>query len=167
MSNQAQCPNCGGYKVDGILTQIDPETGKAIGASNSSAGCWIFAIVVIIAVVILASGSVEASRIFLVIVQVSSLLALVLAIPYAFWSAHKTKQARKRAHNYFSFSCNLCGYKWQWREGTPLPKVKVQPDLIAAGAIRWEQQVAAIKCKACGNTILEGQSHCAFCGASR
>jgi len=33
MSNQLQCPNCGGYKLESNLTEIDPKTGNKVGSS--------------------------------------------------------------------------------------------------------------------------------------
>jgi predicted RNA-binding Zn-ribbon protein involved in translation (DUF1610 family) len=79
-----------------------------------------------------------------------------------FWATMKRNESTG-----FGYTCELCGYKLDWKIGDPWPAVKVQPNLIAAGAKRLAQQNAQMQCKACGNTILEGQSHCAFCGASR
>jgi hypothetical protein len=195
MSNQTQCPNCGGYKVHEKLIKIDPKTGKSpeLLKSRESLGCGFAFLMVLLYFFLL----MVLSKLYDMIFSGSSVILglIVLALPFlviiplyinqnANLNQAKERaydqfnQAEKRADKYFNFFCDLCGYKWEWREGTPLPKVKVQPDLIAAGSKRleqeakarqerWEREVAAMQCKACGNRILEGQSHCAFCGASR
>jgi len=165
MPNQTQCPNCGGYKLETKLTQIDPETGKEVGSGRPS-GCLIVGVPVIVIVIAGVLGGEDAMNAISGIMVVVVMLAIPLFLIGGVWYRNRLKQAEKRAYNYYNFSCNLCGYQWQWREGTPLPKVKTQPDLIAAGNKRLEQ-TAAIKCKGCGNTIPEGYSYCPFCGTSR
>ena len=38
------------------------------------------------------------------------------------------------------YICRLCNCRWQWQEGTPLPDVKVNPDLIRKGAQRLKEE---------------------------
>ena len=59
------------------------------------------------------------------------------------------------------YTCQICGYKWTWREGTPRPKVNVRPELLAKiEAQRW-------RCIRCG-TVNEGiQSSCSYCYAPK
>jgi hypothetical protein len=38
------------------------------------------------------------------------------------------------------YTCQLCGYSWDWKERTPLPEVTVRPDLIAKGVRKLEQE---------------------------
>jgi hypothetical protein len=40
----------------------------------------------------------------------------------------------------YHYTCSLCGYKWPWRTGEPLPPVQIRPDLIAKGEERLEQE---------------------------
>lgn len=49
-------------------------------------------------------------------------------------------KAEKRAYNIYKYHCDLCGFNWEWREGQPLPKVNVNPDLIARGAKKLEEE---------------------------
>ena len=60
-----------------------------------------------------------------------------------------------------SYTCQICGYKWTWREGTPRPKVNVRPEFLAKmEAQRW-------KCIRCGNVNEGSQSSCSHCYAPK
>jgi hypothetical protein len=48
----------------------------------------------------------------------------------------KKKSPLDGSHRY---SCQLCGYNWIWKPGTPPPPINVQPDLIAKGAQKIEE----------------------------
>jgi len=155
MSNQLQCHNCGGYKLESNLTEIDPKTGNKVGSS-----CFpLFFGVVILPVFFIGSWLVVGYQ------GENAYIIVLVWFVWLIWSSIATSQAKKRAYNLYNFHCNLCGYRWQWREGKPWPEVKVQPNLIAAGARRLEKE--AIACKGCGNTIPEGYPYCPYCGGSR
>jgi rubredoxin len=140
MANQTQCPNCGGYKTNQDVFQIDPKTGK-----QPMSGCSFIitgTIVLLIAGVVL---SIVAGEEF---VNQAMIVGFLLFIGYALWQGIATGQARQRAYILYNYQCNLCGYKWEWKEGQPLPKVTVQPDLIAKGekllAEKQQQDMAAL-----------------------
>ena len=40
------------------------------------------------------------------------------------------------------YQCRLCKNEWKWKPGTPYPEVHVQPDLIAAGKKRMQEEQA-------------------------
>ena len=42
--------------------------------------------------------------------------------------------------NIFSYTCELCGYKWSWTSGNSWPTVHVRPNLIASGAQKLEDE---------------------------
>lgn len=41
------------------------------------------------------------------------------------------------------YSCQICGYRWNWREGTPLPPVKSDPKLVALGERKLAEEEEA------------------------
>ncbi len=140
MSNQAQCPNCGGYKTNQNVFQIDPTTGK-----QPSGGFSLFLKSIIVLFVVFGVLSIVTSEEFLT-------KALIIAFPifmvFALWQGISNGKAKQRSYNLYKYQCNLCGYKWEWQHGQPLPKVKVQPDLIAKGekllAEKQQQDMAAL-----------------------
>jgi hypothetical protein len=40
----------------------------------------------------------------------------------------------------YKFQCAICGYNWDWYIGNPLPTVTVQPNLIAKGELRIQEE---------------------------
>jgi len=146
--SQLQCPNCGGYKISTTANYVRkkpiPIWGKAI---------WIIFTQIFAFVGLIQIGSDSFS---LWTVGILDLISIIYIVTF------KTKKTTG-----YQFTCDLCGYKWDWLIGDPWPAVRVQPNLIATGAKRLEQQRAAIKCKGCGNTVPEGYPYCPFCGTSR
>ena len=43
----------------------------------------------------------------------------------------------------YDFQCVICGYKWNWKEGDPLPQVTVRPDLIHMGEKKLQKEEEA------------------------
>jgi hypothetical protein len=41
------------------------------------------------------------------------------------------------------YTCQLCGYAWTWKEGTPYPKIKVNPELVELGAKKLKEDEEA------------------------
>jgi hypothetical protein len=126
MTNQEQCPNCGGYKIDRSIKRIDPKTGKQY-ESRFRDIMWI----PISALLILCFYTFIPNPIYS-----CGFAALVIAA-----SIIVSKRSIE-AHTYplYSYYCNLCGYRWEWHEGQPWPKVKVNPDLMARGAQKLEEE---------------------------
>lgn len=135
MANQTQCPNCGGYKTNQDIIQIDPTTGK-----QPSGGSFILKG----AIILLIGGGVLS----MITSQEFVMKVLIIAFPvlmgYALWQGISSGKAKQRSYNLYKYQCDLCGYKWEWKQGQPLPKINVQPDLIAKGeknlAERQKQQ---------------------------
>lgn len=38
------------------------------------------------------------------------------------------------------YTRRICGYKWDWADGEPLPKVTVRPELIQQGSALLEEE---------------------------
>lgn len=146
MSDQVQCPNCGGYKIDGKILRVDPSTGQVI----KYGGCFLVVITIMLYV-----GAVQClwfllfflgEKIFsgveinpaigLLAIAATFVLPFFVVIPFYI----ERNAAKKRAYNLYVYHCNLCGYDWQWREGQPRPKVSVQPDLIEKGEQRLQEE---------------------------
>lgn len=146
--SQQPCPNCGGYKYSIKTNYVSkkpiPIGLKIFGLSMTFCG--------FIYIFLTSSGDKSSIWIF----GILGLIAIFI------WSSMKTNKPTG-----YEFVCDICGYTWDWFIGNSWPDVKVQPNLIALGSRRLEQQRAAIPCKACGNTIPEGYAYCPYCGASR
>ena len=148
MSDQVQCPNCGGYKTeekDRTMTY-----GAPIPSDESrKKGChslWLRSSVFLII------GAVILSMIYFAMFQQSNArlapLGLVVFLTGAlFWSGvlwlmrfwYIRTSSRPVQEVVYSYYCWICGYRWNWRLGTPLPVVNVQPDLIAKGEQRLRE----------------------------
>lgn len=128
MSNQVQCPNCGGYKLDTELTEMDSETGKKY---KPNAGINLLLIIggfIVFGLVTKVIGAISNNE------GVSLVAGFVSWLVFLSWGANKeTERKKKRKYNLYNFYCNLCGYRWTWREGSPYPKINVRPELIAQG----------------------------------
>ncbi len=120
-SNQWQCPNCGGFKTSSTITKyVTKKTPMPIG---SRIWTGVFALILI-------------STYFfddsLVVCAGFGVIMLLLAL---FQTTNKIKVGDS-----YRFTCSLCGYDWDWSRGQPVPKAKVNPDLIAKGAQKLEQE---------------------------
>lgn len=122
MSNQAQCPNCGGYKISSTTIDIKQKMPKSTSKYLKDV-FWALVLLVFLGFVDSQLGSPCSGIAFIV-------LLVVLF----------QRTEMKKIGEYFNFTCLLCGYRWEWREGQPWPKVKVNPDLIAKGAQKLEEE---------------------------
>lgn len=136
MSNQVQCPNCGGYKIDvekmesiGVYKRNDP------GTACLTALVGLFIILPI--------------YLFLIAVVIA-LFIMVITIPLGIWLYRGMESAslaitnairgyEEHAKKYW-LKCELCGYSWIWRTDEPYPTVQTRPDLIAQGEQKLEAQ---------------------------
>ena len=50
------------------------------------------------------------------------------------------KQFTKPKDGSLEYRCDLCGYQWQWKPGTPYPSIRVRPDLIAKGEQKLREE---------------------------
>ena len=139
MSNQVQCPNCGGYRVATETKVIDVERGTTIDFGGAF---WFFLVMGIVGVVGGTSGvidvvfygkSLEYSGVQLCILLPTGLLFTIPLIAMIV-RYHKNPMAERYYH-----TCWLCGYKWNRGSGEPLPKVTLRPDLITKGEQRLEE----------------------------
>ncbi len=133
MSNQVQCPNCGGYKVSQNIDRIDPATGNMVG----SGGCGIAVLFSILGFALAIYGTMSGNS---VIGFSGTALMVLVGFPLIVWLEIKKGQSQKRAYNLYNYQCNLCGYQWSWREGQPKSKVNIRPDLIERGEQRLEKE---------------------------
>ena len=149
--NELQCPHCGGYKVPVVTryTRSEPAELKQKIVFTLFFQIPVFCV-----------GLVLGPSTGLLIIDI-----LVVAVVWLF--------AKRQVSTGFKFSCDLCGYQWEWMIGTPLPEVTVRPELITAGSIRLAQEEeyqrmhGEIKCEGCGNTVPAGYGYCPYCGRSR
>ena len=135
ISNQVQCPNCGGYKITSAEKPIKEKvptpilqrvTNGVLGLALIGLGLYIYSIG------LRSDISSDGGTIYAWTCGCPGALLLLVAL----FSSTQLKQVGK----YYQFSCLLCGYSWEWREGQPWPKVKANPDLIAKGAQRLEEE---------------------------
>lgn len=150
--NELQCPHCGGYKVSVVTRYTRSEPAEL----KQKIAFTLFFQIPVVCVAVVYGGP-------------SPLLLIIDALIVAWvWLL-----AKRQVATGFKFSCNLCGYQWEWMIGTPLPEVTVRPELITAGSIRLAQEEeyqrmhGEIKCEGCGNTVPAGYGYCPYCGRSR
>jgi len=167
---QVQCPNCGGFKIDEGRIESDPTTGKKV--SISGCGSWVAGIVVaVIAMACIAQafaspsyGSPRYDQATANLLGYGSLaFAIGLGVLVVVLMERGRITALARANTIYNYYCQICGYRWSWRAGDPLPQVTVRPDLIAKGSEKFK----AGSCRVCGQPVPENVRNCSYCGAAR
>jgi rubredoxin len=123
MSDQMQCPNCGGHKFKSEKKEIAqkikftaPERSRLLYAG------WFF--IVMGGIMVLTGAPVKNiySYIGWAGIFFASVGLIILLI--------RTSKGLKRITGYnFAYTCLTCGYKWKWKKGSPLPKARVHPEL--------------------------------------
>ena len=140
MTNQIQCPNCGGYKVTSSKTPLQQKVALSESERRTMKilGLIIFlpmlglSIFVCLAASIFVTGLDAGFYTFCTIITVASLAGLLGSL----YQRNITKVVGHLHH----FTCILCGYHWDWQEGQSWPKVHVDPDLIAKGEQRLKEE---------------------------
>ena len=122
-SDQWQCPNCGGYKTSATTTKYI--TQKTPVPTNNRIWMGVIGLVLIL---------------IPVITQSSDTICLLLVGALMLLSALFESTNKKQVGDSYRFTCSLCGYTWDWSRGQPVPKAKVNSDLIAKGAQKLEQE---------------------------
>lgn len=130
---QAQCPNCGGYKITYTdITRLVPATSK----EKVKRIVRIQVLVVVLCVIYVIGDSMNQLLPRLSVDWGCLSIAVVLDFIISVWAF--TRKSTKTVG--YRYSCELCGYQWDWYIGTPWPEVTTRPDLIAKGAQRLQQQ---------------------------
>ena len=148
MSEQAQCPNCGGYKVSDKSHLIDSTTGKKIPPRLS--GC-LFLLIAIAGSAILFFCLWIVMAFFAFDETPDWILVFILAIAVSFfiWSMVEGIREGKKidsmllsARKLHEYYCYICGYSWKWIEGDPKPEIQANLGLLAKGSQRLEEEIA-------------------------
>lgn len=136
MSEHAQCPNCGSYKVTTRskirnYAYVPRPMGQRIWALNVAAfaGLHLLLMVQLMYVFRLNLG--------LATIVVGVFAAVIL------WSRGARSRLFKRQYldhvpvdGIYRHTCTLCSHQWVWRTGAPKPEVHVRPELVMRGAER-------------------------------
>lgn len=133
MSSQAQCPNCGGYKVTSQRFAVKQVTPIPMQNRLKLAGALFGAAIV----VILVSVAIDVDW----GIWCGGFLALSWFIG-AVNALFRNRLTKVVGHAY-DFECLICGYRWEWQEGQSWPKVKVNPELLVKGAQRLKEEEEA------------------------
>ncbi len=168
MAQQVQCPQCGGYKVvetnviktkQKIVHEIPFEKRKKEAITS--------------AVILIPLG------IFLMIVSFSGLgpgglvfiLILLPMVIIPFIALLQLPKAKKegvfRTHpiiekvESIEYLCNICGKRWNWYPGKPVPSIPTRPDLL----VKAESQPWT--CPACTQPNAGSIKYCFFCGCKK
>jgi len=143
MANQVQCPNCGGYKVSFSQKDIFEKRAYSVYDPKNWKGWHLVLIFLAIVLVLMAVGG-ESLRLFIVVFcSVPLILSLIIFIPKLLWAIIFQKgqmRIKEKSGVLYNFSCQLCGYKWEWSTGQPEPEIHVRPDLIAKGEQRLREE---------------------------
>lgn len=133
MTSQAQCPNCGGYKVTAERFNVKQVISIPLRNRLIYAG-------------VLLLLSFTAMGISLVIGEDWSIICGGF---FAFWwfvaafIALFRSKLKKVVGKAYEYTCLICGYRWEWQEGQPWPKANINPDLLAMGAQRLAEEEEA------------------------
>jgi len=136
MSDQIQCPNCGGYKVETLKKEYKKEsrsitrTDRLRQAIGLMGIFWVCSLIG--GVITAAMGETE---------RLPSIVgAAVCLVPLMGLLVFSAKSRSIVVATIYHFGCSLCGYRWSWEKGTPIPQANVKPDLIATGARKLEEE---------------------------
>lgn len=131
--DQAQCPNCGGYKVYTQVSFVNPKTGAKV--EKLGAGYWalvaLFGCGFLFGLALAAEGRLDS-------MAGQMLLSSFLFLLFLGWIYIKFVRTDKIER--YDNHCLLCGYRWSRRADEPLPEVRVQPELIALGEQQLEEK---------------------------
>lgn len=156
MSDQVQCPNCGGYRVRdpetiGDFEERDPSSAEVGFSTILYLGAALFCGFLVWAAFYVAVGIIlvmvgwrvtEGGELIGVATVIAIIPAAIVSFKYFRHLAHGVRRDKvlHRADSHLRYSCLLCGYEWDWRPGTARPTVTMRPELIAAGQQRLEEE---------------------------
>ncbi len=144
MSDQIQCPNCGGYRVTAKRKELlDPRTGRRAGSclevvllATMQAFLYISVVTPCAVVgVFLQRGRAGVPHALLLLV-LGAAMFLVTRAGTAYFTRRYTVE---RLH----LECQLCGYRWSWRTDEPLLQYRADPELIQRGAQKLSEEAEA------------------------
>lgn len=143
-TDQLQCPNCGGFKVDTTKTESIGQDSKSVGGVRGLLLGLLFMFVLLPIMVFFAVP------------------VITFPISSSIWKWYQKLLENQRGYveqaKRYWYRCELCGFAWQWRTDEPYPEVQARPDLIAkAEAARWI-------CPQCGSPN-EGIRRCRVCNS--
>lgn len=132
MSDQIQCPNCGGYKATSQKVSVKQITPISSEQRLKTSGIYLVVTAVLLVgmLILLAmkSGYATGCGAFALLYLIAMFVSLL-----------KTNTTKVIGSAY-DFSCLICGYRWEWREDQKWPEVHVRPDLIAKGEQRLSEE---------------------------
>lgn len=132
---QVQCPNCGGYKVSEEKRTV-VATEKRNVDSSSSARMKLLQIGIAVFLLIAFGAFLQGNTLYACLAGLIAILFVLVA-----WLLFRNgvKQDVPTIVRY-EFYCELCGYRWTWRNDEPYPLIKINPTLIQQGEQKLEQQ---------------------------
>ncbi len=139
MSDQVQCPNCGGYKIKTVeVKNIFAERAISLDERKQRAIAFLKMLPASIVLAVISFFSIKTFDSIMSAYFCSS--SIIVVALFLILASMYTKTERVRTGQIYNYYCYLCGYKWSWETGTPLPKVDVRPDLILAGEQRLKEE---------------------------
>ncbi|MCL4505188.1 MAG: hypothetical protein M1434_00550 [Chloroflexi bacterium] len=136
MSEHAQCPNCGGYKIT-TRSKIKGYTFARRPMGSRMYALHLAAFSGLLLLLIL-----QLMYIFRVNLGPAAVVTAVFA-GLILWSRSVRSRLFERKYldrvpvnAVYRHHCELCGYDWVWRTGAPKPDIHVRPQLVMQGAER-------------------------------
>ena len=153
--NEAQCPNCGGFKTTTVTPTYTrpvkiPVQGKL---KRDRIGCvmlWVFPVVSVLSggILFFAPVILQVPLPESVWVVGSIIGGIIAGLIVSIWLVRKwtgglvTKQITEELPGNDS-ACHLCGYRWHWDPSKPYPEVYLDATLIAKGEQRLQAEAEA------------------------
>jgi len=143
MSNQVQCPNCGGYKTTSETTPITQKVSLSSSQRKEQRKTGLTCLSLLVGFTFIISLLVGDWGIFTLI---AAMVIVGVPIVLLIESFQRNPMTTKTVGYVYHSTCLICGFHWDWREGQEKPEVHVRPDLIARGEqrLREEAQQAEI-----------------------
>jgi rubredoxin len=117
-TQQVQCPSCGAHKT---VAERWFYSHKLAVISQSPLFIGLMGLASIFIFGPLAFKVFDA-----ILGSASSTLSFCLAVLFGFvaWASFSfwSTQLQRKATRVHKYRCQMCGYRWEWREGTPFPR---------------------------------------------
>ena len=155
---QVQCSNCGGFRINGERISRKPGSDKLFHEAYQyipliiwSLLGWIIPLVIFSSIfswMEWGSGSsftTDLHNFYYDYEQMLHTFAWIIGLGFysgiGYWFYHHW--VRNLTLYGYDYTCIICGYKWRWKDGDPMPLITVRPDLIHMSEKKLQEEEEA------------------------